>query len=520
MTGLISFLIGITPIIWLFLGLCVLRLPGHIVCPLGLALAAALAFSGMGAPASEITTAAFEGALFALWPILLAVVAAMILYKYSVETGGMDKIKALLTGVSRDKRILVLILAWGFGGFLEGIAGFGVPVMIPGCILVSLGFSPMFSVVACLVANSAPTPYATIGIPVTTLSGVTGIDAGLLGFNVAVQLFVPCLIIPFFLVMLTGGGFRAIRGVGLIALISGLSFAIPLLLVSRFIGPELPTLLGSVCAIACTAAAAKRFYRDEDAYNRKFQLDQAPPDTLTPEARSAPPVTAAQAALPFGIVLVLVTATSLIGPVHEALSKIRLDAVVFSGEGGYTLSFVFLLTPGVLILVSVLLSCFLQGRKLKEFVIIAKNTVFESRKTIATVVSIVAMAKIMDYSGMTDAIALMLIAAFGAAYPLIAPVIGMLGTFITGSDTTCCILFGSLQAGAARAIGANPAWIASANLSAAAAGKMISPQSVAVGLRIGGLDGREGEIIRQTLKYALVCTAVICVASYGGAQGF
>ena len=126
------------------------------------------------------------------------------------------------------------------------------------------------------------------------------------------------------------------------------------------------------------------------------------------------------------------------------------------------------------------------------------------------------MAKIMDYSGMTDAIALMLIAVFAAFYPLVAPVIGMLGTFITGSDTTCAILFGNLQAGAARAIGADPAWIASASLSAAAAGKMISPQSVAIGLRVGGLDGREGEIIRQTLKYALACTGIISLVTFGG----
>ena len=126
------------------------------------------------------------------------------------------------------------------------------------------------------------------------------------------------------------------------------------------------------------------------------------------------------------------------------------------------------------------------------------------------------MAKIMDYSGMTDAIALMLITVFAAFYPLVAPVIGMLGTFITGSDTTCSILFGNLQAGAARAIGADPAWIASSNLSAAAAGKMISPQSVAIGLQIGGLDGREGDIIRQTLVYALICTGIISLVTFCG----
>ena len=563
---------GILPIVWLFVSLCVLRLPGHVACPCGLALAAALALSVMGAAPGEVASAAFEGLLFALWPILLAIIAAMVLYRYSVETGGMDRIKGLLTGISRDKRILVLILAWGFGGFLEGVAGFGVPVLIPGCILVALGFSPMLSVVACLVANSAPTPYATIGIPVTTLSGVTGIDAGVLGSNVAIQLFVPCLILPFFLVMLVGGGVRAVKGVGLITLVAGLSFALPLLLVSRFMGPELPTLIGSVCAIACITAASKRFYKD-DAHNRRYQIDCAIPAAGAlpagghgravaggsaaeavsagaglqasgvigkgaeaigkgseainkapeasgiinkgAEASGKAPVSALQACLPFGIVLLLVTATSLVAPLHEALNRVRLDAAVYAGAGGHTLTFAFLLTPGILILVSTVAACFLQGGHLSVLARIARDTVLESRNMFITIITIIAMAKVMDYSGMTDAIAIMLIAVFAAFYPLVAPVIGMLGTFITGSDTTCCILFGGLQASAAQSIGADPAWIASSNLSAAAAGKMISPQSVAVGLRIGGLDGREGEIIRQTLKYALACTAIISLTTFG-----
>jgi len=143
------FIIGIVPIAWLFFALCILRLPGHVACPYGLLIAAALAFFVLAMPPLGLVTAAFEGLIFALWPILLVIVAAMILYKYSVETGGMETIKRLLTGISHDKRILVLILAWGFGSFLEGVAGFGVPVLIPGAILVSLGFSPMFSIVAC-----------------------------------------------------------------------------------------------------------------------------------------------------------------------------------------------------------------------------------------------------------------------------------------------------------------------------------------------------------------------------------
>ena len=510
MNALFLLCIGIAPIVWLFLALCVFRLPGHVACPSGLILAAALALFTLEKSPAEVGTAALEGAIFALWPILLVVIAAMILYKYSVETGGMETIKSLLTGISRDKRILVLILAWGFGGFLEGIAGFGVPVLIPGSILVALGFNPMLAVVVCLVANSAPTPYAAIGIPVSALSGVTGLDAGVLGFNVAVQLMIPCMILPFFLVMLAGGGVRALKGVTLITLISGGSFALPLLLVSKYIGPELPTLLGSICAIICISLAGKRFYRD-DEHNRKYQISM---NKVISGSGTAAPVSIFHACLPFALVLVIVTATSLIGPLHKALQRVSFDAVVYAGEGGHILSFAALLTPGILILISIMIAGLMQGVRFSVLLRIIGITLSESKKTAITIVTIIAMAKIMDYSGMTDAIALMLIAVFAAFYPLVAPVIGMLGTFITGSDTTSAILFGNLQAEAARAIGADPAWIASAGLSAAAAGKMISPQSVAIGLRIGGLDGREGDIIRQTLKYALICTGVICLITY------
>jgi len=511
MNELLLLLVGVAPIIWLFLALCVFRLPGHAACPGGLILAALLALFALGKAPAEVATAAFEGAIFALWPILLVIVSAMILYKYSVDTGGMETIKTLLTGISRDKRVLVLILAWGFGGFLEGIAGFGVPVLIPGSILVSLGFSPMLAVVACLVANSVPTPFAAIGTPVAALSGVTGLDAGVLGFNIAAQLYIPCIILPFFLVMLVGGGIRALKGVGRITIIAGLSFALPILLISKFVGPELPTLIGSVCTIVFVSAASKRFYSD-DEHNRRYQIET----TLIGRSEGKAPVSIFQACLPFALVLLLVTVTSLVGPVHEAMARISFSAVVFAGEGGHALNFALLLTPGVLILISLLIASFMQGVRFSKLLRIAGDTIKESQKMAVTIVTIVAMAKIMDYSGMTDAIALVLIAVFASFYPLIAPVIGMLGTFITGSDTTCAILFGSLQAGAARAIGADPAWIASANLSAAAAGKMISPQSVAIGLRIGGLDGREGDIIRQTLKYALVCTAIICLITYFG----
>jgi len=544
-----SFIIGILPVAWLFVALCVFRLPGHIACPGGLVLAAALAFFKLAMPGRDVATAALEGGIFAIWPILLVTIAALILYKYSVATGGMDVIVKLITGISKDKRILVLMLAWGFGSFLEAIAGFGSPVLIPGSILVSLGFNPMFAIVVCLVANTIPTPFATIGIPVMTLSGVTGLDAGVIGYNVATMLFLPCLILPFLIVMMTGGGVKAIKGVGLITLIAGLSLALPLLLVSRFMGPELPALFGSLCTIFCTAVAGKKLYKDS-AENRKYWIaaQNEPTEALlaggvsggsitsggqiTKEVSEGSlaesghmagpgrpvagkrPVSVFQACLPFLLVLIFVAATRLIAPLDAVLARFKFDIVVYTGPDGYTLDFSFLLAAGILILISTFLACLIQGFRITELLSIIRKTIAESKYMCVTVITIIAMAKIMDYSGMTHAIALTLVAVFSVFYPLVAPLIGMFGVFITGSNTTCSILFGNLQASAAGAIGADPSWIVSSNLSAAALGKMISPQSVAVGIRIGGLEGREGDVIRQTLKYSLFCTAIVCLITY------
>jgi lactate permease len=173
----------------------------------------------------------------------------------------------------------------------------------------------------------------------------------------------------------------------------------------------------------------------------------------------------------------------------------------------------------MLISLSTVLVCFIQKRKPSDLMRIVKESLRQSVNPTITVLSIVATAKVMNYSGMTDSMALLLIAAFGGAYPLVAPVIGALGTFITGSDTTCCILFGKLQLGAAEAIGADPFRVAAANLSGATAGKMISPQSVAIAVATAGLAGKDGEILRGSLKYCVIYLARICALVYANPFG-
>jgi lactate permease len=519
-------IVAVLPIVWLFFSMCVFRHPGHIACPVGLVLSAALAFFVWGQSPDLLGTSVLEGVAFALWPILLVVLAAMILFRYSESSGGMARIRVLLSGVSADKRILALVLAWGFGGFLEGISGFGIPVLIPGAILVALGFTPMSAIVVCLIANTAPTPFAQIGIPALTLSGVTGLDALPLGVAVAQPIFIPSILIPFLLVIVAGGGLRALKGVVLVTLISGLSFALPVYAFASLAGPELPTLAGSVCAIVCTILASKRLCRDtsDGEMYRLPKIRATEPQRVGGQGAKpalnrgvASPdfeLSAMQACLPFILVFALVLATNIVAPLHDLLAQFRTEAVIYSGSGARPLTFAWALTPGVLILVATILSCFLQRQSFRRLLASSGAVLASARNMIVTIVSIIAIAKVMSYSGMTNEIAIGLVSAFGVTYPLIAPVVGMLGAFITGSDTTCCVLFGGLQTNAAMTIGADPTWVAASNLSGASIGKMISPQSIAVGLGIGGLDGKEGDILKRTIGYGLIAIVVICVTVY------
>ncbi|MDR3221384.1 MAG: lactate permease LctP family transporter [Candidatus Accumulibacter sp.] len=502
---------AVAPIVWLYVSLCVLRLPGHIAFPTGLAIAAALALFVWQRGVVEVGSAMLEGVFFALWPILLVVFAAMLLFRYSEDSGGMDTIKALLAGASADRRVLALILAWGFGGFLEGIAGFGTPVLIPAAIMVALGFSPMTAVVCCLIANTTPTPFAQVGIPVLTLSSVTGLDVIPLGAHIAVQTLLPSLLLPFLIVIVAGGGVRAVRGIFLITLISALSFALPVFALAFFAGPELPTLFGSICAIAGVMAANRRLYRATDE-NAEYRLNQASP---APGGEVPPRMSAINACLPFLLVLVIVLLTNLLPPIRDALAPLATKATIYVGEGAKPLTFAWA-TPGILILLATIIACLAQGHGLASLARSAITIARGSGRMAVAVIAVVTMAKVMSYGGMTDEIAVWLVAAFGAYYPLIAPVIGMLGAFITGSDTSCAVLFGNLQAKAAVAVGADPSWITASNLSGASLGKMISPQSIAIGLGVGGLDGQEGNILKRTMKYSVVFVVMICLVTFLG----
>lgn len=496
----VLFFIALIPIVWLMISLGVLKTPGHKATPVTLIVTLILAIIVWKMPVVDALKAGLEGAASAVWPIIIVIIAAVFIYNLSIYTKSMDLIKNMMTSITTDQRILVLILAWGFGGFLEAIAGFGTAVAIPASIMAALGFDPVFAAIICLIANTTPTAFGAIGLPVSTLAKLTNLDPNILSYAVGLQLSLLIVIVPVILVMITGKSVKAIKGVLGISIVSGLAFAIPEVLTAKYMGAELPAILGSIVCLAVTIGYAKVFHKDKafkDAEKISFSKGF-------------------MAWVPFILVFVAIIFTSSLFPgISKGLSRISTTVNIY-----HSYTFTWINNPGSLIIIAGVVGGLMQGAKFGEILNVLGKTIKQMTKSAITIIAIVALAKVMSYSGMIKSIAVVLVAVTGSAYPVIAPIIGALGTFVTGSDTSANILFGQLQVEAAKSLGLNPYWLAAANTGGATAGKMISPQSIAVATAATGLAGAEGKILNATLKFCIVYVIVLGVIAYFGGAAF
>ena len=508
------FLIALSPILWLVIALSVLHMPAHKACSAALVIAIAAAMAMFGLNAQLAAEAALDGVALACWPILLVIIAAIFTYNLVVHTKGMEVIKSMLSSVSSDRRALILLIGWGFGGFLEGMAGFGTAIAIPAGMLAGIGIPPVMAVGVCLIANSVPTAYGSIGIPLVTLGSVTGIDATTLAGYTSLQLAPLTLLCPFLMTIVSGEGLKGLKGMGIMCLAAGLAFLIPEYLIASTMGPELAVVAGSIGAMAAIVACAKMFPVNNPEY------EMHPDHTGTGEE-----VTAGKglvAWLPFILIFVFLLLTSkLIPAIHDPLNLIKSSVLIYSGEDGAPYTFTWVATPGVLIFLAAFIGGTAQKVPFAEMLGVLKKTVIGLWATIVTIITVIATAKVMGYSGMTSNIASMAVAATGTAYPAIAAFIGSIGTFITGSATSSCVLFGKLQTDSALAIGASPAvqaWVAAANATGACAGKMISPQSIAIGVAAIGVAGCESKLLQFAVKIYLPFVIIMgCVVYFGQA---
>ena len=507
----ISLAFALIPVVWLLVSLGFFKLPANRACFIGLALSLIIATSYFNMPYELVGRAALEGVVLAVLPILWVIVAAFYTYNISLMTGAMKRIKNMMYSVSGDRRIQALAIAWGFGGFLESVAGFGTAVAIPASILIALGFEPFFAAVICLIANTIAVAFGVVGIPVTTLAKVTDLPVMPLTLDIALQLTPFVLLVPFLIVYTVTKSWKGFTGVWIITLMAGISFAVAQFLIAKYIGPEVPAIIGSVISFATIIVCARlippaiewRFPHETDQqtaniHHRKKHLKQQ-----------------IIAWIPYLLLLLLVLGTSKLFPfINNSLGEIKSALLIYNGPGGKPLYIDWILTPGTLIMISAILGGLMQGATTKDLIIVLGHTTLQLRKTIVTVVCIVSMAKVLGYSGMVTSIAVFLASSTGSLYPFVAPFVGALGTFITGSDTSSNVLFGQLQKSVATQIGTDPSWIAAANTSGASAGKLISPQSIAIATTATGLTGKEGAILNVTVKYVCIFVVALGILTY------
>ena len=495
------FVLALAPIIWLVIALCGMHMKAHLASLGALVVAAVCAMLGWGMTPVNMATAALEGFAMALWPIVIVIIAAVFTYNVTVHTSGMETIKAMLCSVSDDKRILTLLIAWCFGGFLEGMAGFGTAVAIPASMLMALGVSPVTAILACLIANGVPTMFGSI----------TGIDAFELAFVQAIQVLPFVIACPILMVALVGDGPRALRGSLSAALVAGLSFGLPMIVAARFVGPTLADVVAATCSLVATFLFA--LARRDREVPSEYQLT----NIHHYQGFGGPALQIVLAWSPFILILVALLLTSQLVPaVYGPLSSVATTVNIYAGDPSATLTFTWIDTPGVIIIVCGIIGGVIQGCSVHELLQVLADTCKQMAKTIVTMLGVLACAKIMGYSGMIASIAAFFVGTLGGLYPLVAPLLGALGTFVTGSGTSSEVLFGNVQLNAAQSIGVNETWLVASNSLGISAGKMLSPQNIAIGCAACGLVGADGEILGKIAKYAFGFAAAMAALVYVG----
>lgn len=514
---LLQVILAVIPIAWLIISMTAFKMSGFNACGIGLIITAVecIAIYGMGV--MEVATGALEGACAAVWPIGIIMFGAMFVYNLSLRTGGMDVIKNMLASVSNDKRVAALILGWCFGNFMEGIAGFGTAVAIPAAMMVGLGFDPIASAVICLIGNAASPAFGAIGTPTISAYNTAGfeamgIDMLALSAPTALLLAALCIVSPFVIVILVGGNTKALKGVMPITIVSAVSFYVPFYVISAFVGPELSVTIGAIVSLVAVVIMGRK---SSDDIPEEFLLNKA---EGTKEEAAKPQMSIMKAWFPYVLIVIFILGSSkLVPPVNQALGAIKSSVVFYSGEGAATVSFAWINTPGVWMFLAGIIGGLVQGASVSDLGTEFVATIKKYWKAVATVVFIVAIAKLMGYAGMVVALANGLVALTGNFYTFIAPIIGGIGCFVTGSATSACVMFAKLQTEIATQLNIDPAWLVAANSAGATAGKMISPQSIAMAAAAISVAGSDGKIMAATLKWCVLYLVILCVCCYAGA---
>ena len=507
-----DFLLAVIPVAWLVIAFMVLKMQGWMACIAAAVISIALAMLNWDLGPGEAVTASLEGIFYALWPICLVIVAALYAYNVTVKTGAMEKIKSMLTQVTEERLILLLIIGFGFGGFMEGMAGFGTAVAVPAGILIGIGMDPIPLIVALTIGDAVATPFGAVGLGVYTMESVSGQAAMDISRYTMIQEILPMLLAPFLMVLVCGG-IKGIKRIFPFILISSVSYTGAAFFFGYFVGPELPMIAAPILSIACTVLATRFIPVGKEEPEAREEASGTPGKGKKKEGGLSLKE-GIIAWSPFILVfLFLVATSSLVEPVHSLIQSVNSQVQIYSGEDPNTITFYWIGASGVWIFLAAILGGLLQGAHPGTLLGVLVSTLQFAWKTIVTICSVLALAKVMSYSGMIMDIAGVFVVLTGSFFPLISPVIGVVGGFITASATMTSVLLGELQTEAAKQIGQDPAWIASASMYGGCIGKMISIQTLSIGAASANITGKEREILPLGTKYCIllaVLAGLIC----------
>ncbi|WP_026464283.1 L-lactate permease [Adhaeribacter aquaticus] len=510
----LSTLIAAIPVFIIFWALTIRKMKGYQASLLATLVAIILAVVAYGMPTKLALLSTLHGAMYGLFPICWIIIAAVFLYNIIVRSGQFEIVKNFMASITPDRRLQALLIAFSFGAFLEGATGFGAPIAISAAMLVGLGFNPLYAAGICLIANTAPVAFGAVGTPIIMAAQVSDIPEMAISQMVGRTLPILSVILPFYLVILMAGVKKAME-VWPAIIVSGGSFAFFQWFSANYLGPMLPDVLAGLASII-SLMILLRYWKPKTLW----RFEEEPPQTIANELQYTPGQVL-RAWTPFIFMTLMVIAWGL-APVKGALNAMGslkfaipgLQDAILKPDGGIMaikpFEFNFLSSPGSAVLLASFISLPLIGLSLKEGLKTYFATWNQLKFPILTIAAIVGFAFIANYSGMSNTMALAL-SSTGVLFPFFSPILGWLGVFLTGSDTSANALFCKLQYTSAEAIGVDPVITVSANASGGVTGKMISPQSIAIGSAAVGLVGKESELFRFTVKHSFIMLGMVCV---------
>jgi lactate permease len=513
-----SSLVAALPLLTLFVLLGIVRMRAWSASIIALAVALAVAIWAYGMPVGQAVLAGTDGAAFGFFPILWIVINAIWVYTMTVGTGHFDVLRRSFARVSDDQRIQAIIIAFSFGALLEALAGFGTPVAVTSVMLIALGFRPLKAAVLALTANTAPVAFGAMATPILTLGKVTSQSSDTLGAMVGRQTPILALFVPLVLVGIVDG-VKGVRETWVPALGCGISFAVAQYVTSNFISVPLADVVASLVSVAAVVAMVRtRPRRQVQAVMAGGAADEATPEFAGRVAQPDAPREILKAYLPYAIIIAVFVVCQ-IGAIKKALGNatqtVDWPGLHLESAKGKPLSLVtftlnYLTTPGTQMLVAGLLTMIFLRVSFTRALRAYRDTLVQLRWAILTVMLVLALGFVMNASGQTVTLGTWMAGA-GGFFAFLSPILGWLGTAVTGSDTSSNSLFGALQATAAGKAHLSPVLLSAANSSGGVLGKMVSPQNLAIAAAAVGLDGKEGDIFRRVIIWSLVFLAGMCV---------